>query len=51
MKQTTDIQLMIKSIIYGGLLHIDFKTLWRNPDIQDKDDIFLMMPLSDICSR
>jgi hypothetical protein len=25
MKQTTEIQLMIKSIIYGGLLHIDLK--------------------------
>jgi hypothetical protein len=49
MKQTTDIQLMIKSIIYGVLLRIDFKTLWRNPDTQDKCDIFLTMPLSDIC--
>ena len=36
MKQTTDIQLMIKSKIYEGLLHIDLKTFWRNPDTQDK---------------
>jgi hypothetical protein len=40
MKRTTDIQLMIKSVIYEGLLQTDFKTFWRNTDTQDKNDIF-----------